>query len=236
MVTIHNDWKPLLEPEFDKPYFRKLRQYLEEEYRSMTIYPDMDHLFHALHLTSYTDVRVVLIGQDPYHGPGQAHGLSFSVLPGVPVPPSLHNMFRELSDDLGCRIPNHGCLLSWAQQGVLLLNSVLTVRSGQPHSHQGLGWETFTDKVIEIINLRPDPAVFLLWGNRAQTKRRLIDETRHAVICTPHPSPLSAYRGFFGSRPFSRANRALRQWGREEVNWQIPDFIPSEHSVVSIGR
>lgn len=232
-MPLHNDWKPLLEPEFDKPYFGKLRQFLAEEYRTKPIYPDRDDLFNALRLTTFADVRVVLIGQDPYHGPGQAHGLSFSVLPGVPIPPSLLNMFKELRDDLGCRIPNHGCLSSWAEQGVLLLNTVLTVRGGHPNSHRGFGWETFTDKVIELVNDRACPAVFLLWGSRAQGKRHRIDEGKHAVICAPHPSPLSAYRGFFGSRPFSRTNVALRQWGLREIDWQVSDIIPSRQSAVS---
>ena len=225
MAILHNDWRAKLEPEFFKPYYLQLRRFLLQEYRSTTVYPDMYDIFNALHWTPYEEVKVVLIGQDPYHGPGQAHGLSFSVKPGVAVPPSLQNMFKELHDDLGCPIPNHGYLESWARQGVLLLNTVLTVRRGQPNSHKGKGWEIFTDRVIETLNERDRPAVFLLWGSHAQAKLRLIDTRKHAVIRSPHPSPLSAHRGFFGSRPFSKTNRFLREMGWPEIQWQLPDVV-----------
>jgi uracil-DNA glycosylase len=225
MAILHNDWRAKLEPEFSKPYYLQLRRFLLQEYRSTTVYPDMYDIFNALHWTPYEEVKVVLIGQDPYHGPGQAHGLSFSVKPGVAVPPSLQNMFKELHDDLGCPIPNHGYLESWARQGVLLLNTVLTVRRGQPNSHKGKGWEIFTDRVIETLNERDRPAVFLLWGSHAQAKLRLIDTRKHAVIRSPHPSPLSAHRGFFGSRPFSKTNRFLREMGWPEIQWQLPDVV-----------
>lgn len=228
MAILRNDWAPFLEPEFSKPYYLRLREYLKEAYRRETIYPDMYDIYNALHLTPYGKVKAVILGQDPYHGPGQAHGLSFSVKPGVPQPPSLQNIFRELRDDLGCPIPNHGCLVKWAEQGVLLLNTVLTVREGVANSHRGIGWETFTDRVIEVLNEREQPMVFILWGSHAQAKLPLIDTSRHHVISSPHPSPLSASRGFFGSRPFSRTNAFLRSGGMGEIDWAIPD-IPDLH-------
>ncbi|WP_126429002.1 uracil-DNA glycosylase [Brevibacillus marinus] len=224
MKILRNDWAPLLESEFTKPYYLKLRQFLIEEYRTKTIYPDMYDIFNALHYTSYADTKVVILGQDPYHGPGQAHGLSFSVKPGVTPPPSLQNMFKELHDDLGCYIPNNGYLVKWAEQGVLLLNTVLTVRRSAPNSHRGMGWETFTDRVISILNEREKPVVFLLWGRHAQEKRALITAPHHHIITAPHPSPFSANRGFFGSRPFSRTNQFLRSIGSEEIDWQIPNL------------
>lgn len=223
MPILKNDWAPLLEDEFRKPYYLRLRQFLIEEYRTRTVYPDKYDIFNALHYTPYSEVKVVLLGQDPYHGPGQAHGLSFSVRPGIPAPPSLQNMLKELHDDLGCRMPNNGCLIPWALQGVLLLNTVLTVRAGQANSHRGMGWETFTDRVISLLNERDRPVVFMLWGSHAQSKLSLIDTSRHPVICAPHPSPLSAHRGFFGSRPYSRANRYLLELGEEPIDWQLPD-------------
>ena len=222
MAILRNDWAEYLEPEFSKPYYQQLRKFLIEEYRTRTIYPDMYDIFNALHYTSYADTKVVILGQDPYHGPGQAHGLCFSVKPGVPQPPSLQNILKELHDDLGCAIPEHGCLVGWARQGVLLLNTVLTVRANQPNSHRGMGWETFTDRVIETLNGKREPVVFLLWGSHAQSKAQLITNPRHLLIRSPHPSPLSAYRGFFGSRPFSRANRYLRENGVPEIDWQLP--------------
>ena len=222
MAILRNDWAEYLEPEFSKPYYQQLRKFLIEEYRTRVIYPDMYDIFNALHYTSYADTRVVILGQDPYHGPGQAHGLCFSVKPGVPQPPSLQNILKELHDDLGCAIPEHGCLAAWAKRGVLLLNTVLTVREGQPNSHRGMGWETFTDRVIETLNMKREPVVFLLWGSHAQSKAQLITNPRHHLIRSPHPSPLSAYRGFFGSRPFSRANRYLRENGLPEIDWQLP--------------
>ncbi|MFD0872417.1 uracil-DNA glycosylase [Paenibacillus residui] len=224
MAILKNDWAPLLEDEFAKPYYLRLREFLVQEYKTYTVYPDMHHIYSALHSTPYENTKVVIIGQDPYHGPGQAHGLSFSVLPGIQPPPSLQNIYKELRDDLGCKIPNNGYLQSWAEQGVLMLNSVLTVRRGMANSHQGQGWEAFTDRVIELLNEREKPLVFLLWGKYAQEKAAQITSDKHCIIKSPHPSPFSANRGFFGSRPFSRANRFLRENGIAEIDWQIPDL------------
>ncbi|GIP34120.1 uracil-DNA glycosylase [Paenibacillus sp. J2TS4] len=224
MAILNNDWAPLLEPEFHKPYYLRLRELLVHEYNTYTVYPDMREIYSALHLTPYEKTKVVIIGQDPYHGPGQAHGLSFSVKPGIQPPPSLKNIFKELQQDLGCSIPNNGYLESWAEQGVLMLNSVLTVRRGLANSHQGQGWETFTDRVIELLNEREEPLVFLLWGKYAQEKASRITSGRHYIIRSPHPSPFSANRGFFGSRPFSKANHFLRESGMAEIDWQIPDI------------
>ncbi|MBF8417601.1 uracil-DNA glycosylase [Heyndrickxia coagulans] len=218
-----NDWGPLLKEEFQKPYYLKLREFLKKEYATQRIHPDMYDIFNAFHYTAYRDVKVVLLGQDPYHGPGQAHGLSFSVKPGVDIPPSLRNIFKELHDDVGCRIPQHGCLVSWAKQGVMLLNTVLTVREGQAHSHQGMGWEIFIDEVIRKINAKETPVIFLLWGRPAQSKKALIDTNKHFVLTAAHPSPLSAHRGFFGSRPFSKTNNILRKLGEKEIDWQLPE-------------
>jgi uracil-DNA glycosylase len=223
MAILKNDWARHLDREFEQPYYLKLRQFLKEEYRTRVVYPDMYDIYAALHLTPYEETKVVILGQDPYHGPGQAHGLSFSVKPGVEPPPSLQNIFKELHDDLGCAIPNNGYLVKWAEQGVLLLNTVLTVRGGIPNSHRGKGWETFTDQVIRALNERERPVVFILWGSHAQAKLSLIDTSRHFVIRSPHPSPLSAHRGFFGSRPFSRTNEFLRRIGSAEIDWQIPN-------------
>lgn len=224
MDILKNDWAPLLEGEFQKPYYQRLRKELREEYQTKVVYPDMYDIFNALHFTPFKDTKVVIIGQDPYHGPGQAHGLSFSVKPEVRIPPSLQNIYKELQTDLGCYIPNNGCLVKWAEQGVLMLNAVLTVRAGTPNSHKGLGWEMFTDKVIETLNQRETPVVFILWGSFAQQKQQLITAPQHFIIKSPHPSPLSAHRGFFGSRPFSRANAFLRKIGRQEIDWQIPNL------------
>jgi uracil-DNA glycosylase len=221
---LNNDWAPLLGGEFEKQYFIGLRQFLAEEYREHTVYPEEGDLYNSLRLTPYAGTKAVILGQDPYHGPGQAHGLSFSVKPGVAPPPSLHNMFKELRADVGCGIPNNGYLVPWAEQGVLLLNTVLTVRAGLPASHRGKGWEIFTDRVIALLNEREQPLVFVLWGNHARQKERLIDSGRHLVLKAPHPSPLSASRGFFGSRPFSRINRFLEETGRQPINWQLPDL------------
>jgi uracil-DNA glycosylase len=221
---LHNDWGPLLEDEFQKPYYLALREFLKKEYATQTVYPNPYDIFNALHFTPYHQVKVVILGQDPYHGPGQAHGLSFSVQPGVEPPPSLKNIFKELHNDLGCPIPNHGHLVSWAKQGVLLLNTVLTVRRGQAHSHRGKGWEQFTDRIITLLSERERPIVFILWGRPAQSKMSLIDTSKHFVITSPHPSPLSANRGFFGSRPFSKANAFLRQIGEEEIQWELPNM------------
>jgi uracil-DNA glycosylase len=200
----------------------QLREFLKQEYKHYRIYPDMYEIFNALHYTAFADVKVVILGQDPYHGPNQAHGLSFSVKPGVPLPPSLKNIFLELQADLGCTPPSSGYLVPWTKQGVLLLNTVLTVREGQAHSHQGKGWEIFTDRVIEILNRKSNPVVYILWGSAAQMKQQLIDTNKHFIIKAPHPSPLSAHRGFFGSKPFSKTNSILKTIGQTEINWQLP--------------
>ncbi len=216
------DWNPLLRDQFDEPYWRELQGFVRAERARHTVYPPHDEVFAALHLTSYADVKVLILGQDPYHGPGQAHGLCFSVRPEVDVPPSLVNIHKELRDDLGCPIPAHGNLEHWARQGVLLLNTTLTVRAGQAASHQRKGWETFTDRVIEVVDDKPERVVFVLWGAAARKKKALVDGRRHAVIESPHPSPLSAHKGFFGTKPFSRANEALTAAGRDPVDWCIP--------------
>lgn len=218
------DWNPLLNAEFEKPYWRDLMAFVAAERASGPVYPPKDEVFAALHLTPHAEVKVMILGQDPYHGPNQAHGLCFSVRPGVPKPPSLENIHRELTDDLGCPAPGHGSLEAWARQGVLLLNATLTVRARRAASHQKKGWETFTDQVIRVVNDKQDRVVFLLWGASARRKKELIDRTRHTVIESPHPSPLSAHRGFFGSRPFSRANAALTESGRAPVDWCVPDL------------
>ncbi|WP_199616438.1 uracil-DNA glycosylase [Paenibacillus alkalitolerans] len=229
MAILKNDWASYLEPEFEKPYYINLRKFLVDEYRTKTIYPDKYDIFNALHYTPFAETKVVILGQDPYHGPGQAHGLSFSVKPGIKPPPSLQNMFEELRNDIGCAIPNHGCLAGWARQGVLLLNTVLTVRANSPNSHKGMGWEQFTDKVIETLNRKREPVVFLLWGSHSQQKTALITNRHHHIIRSPHPSPFSANRGFFGSRPYSRANRFLRDAGLGEIDWQLPNGGDSNH-------
>jgi uracil-DNA glycosylase len=224
MAILKNDWLPLLEKEFEQPYYLQLRQFLIREYETKVIYPAEEDIFTALQLTSYANTNVVILGQDPYHGPGQAHGLSFSVKTGVKPPPSLLNIFKELQTDLGCSIPNNGYLAKWAGHGVLLLNAVLTVRQGEANSHRGKGWEIFTNKVISLINEREQPAVFILWGNHAQEKLPLIDQNKHFIIKSAHPSPFSAHRGFFGSKPFSQANEYLRQIGSAPIDWQIPNI------------
>ncbi|MCM2999598.1 uracil-DNA glycosylase [Paenibacillus cellulositrophicus] len=219
----NNDWDEQLKEETEKDYFQELRYKLAKEYKLHKVYPPKEDLFKALKLTSYEDTKVVILGQDPYHGPGQAHGLSFSVKPGVRIPPSLVNIYKELHSDLGLPIPNHGTLVHWAEQGVLLLNTVLTVRDGEANSHKGLGWERFTDAVIEKLNERDKPVVFILWGSHAQKKGAFIDRKKHLVIQSVHPSPLSVHRGFFGSRPFSKANAFLAAHGIKPVDWAIPD-------------
>ncbi|MCY9665425.1 uracil-DNA glycosylase [Paenibacillus alginolyticus] len=228
MSHLTNDWATLLGSEFEEPYFNALQQFLDEEYTTQTIFPEQSEIYRALHLTSYANTKVVILGQDPYHGRGQAHGLSFSVKPGILTPPSLQNMYKELQSDLGCYIPDNGYLKAWAEQGVLLLNTVLTVRSDMPNSHKGKGWERFTDKIITTLSDREKPIIFVLWGSHAQAKQRLIDTTRHVIIKSVHPSPLSSYRGFFGSKPFSQANAYLRDFGSSEIDWQIPNLLAKE--------
>ena len=225
LPTIPTSWRPQLAEELSKPYFRNLEQFLEKERQSYTVYPPEKDTFAALKLTPYKNVNVLLLGQDPYPGEGQAHGLSFSVLPGIKPPASLRNIYKELETDVGFRIPNNGYLVPWAKQGMLLLNAVLTVRAGEPNSHQGKGWETFTDRVISSVNEKEGPVVFVLWGAYAQKKIALIDTGKHTIIKSAHPSPLSARNGFFGSRPFSAINKALRKSGKAEIEWQLPDII-----------
>jgi len=220
MVNIGNDWDGLLADEFRKDYYIALREFLKEEYRTKEIYPGMYDIFNALKFTSYKDVKAVILGQDPYHEPGQAHGLCFSVKRGVEKPPSLVNIFKELRDDLGIEIPGHGCLEDWARSGVLLLNTVLTVRRGAANSHKGKGWEILTDRIIELLNEREDPMVFILWGANAKEKRRFITNPAHLVLTGSHPSPLSAYNGFFGGKYFSKANDFLAEHGRM-IDWSI---------------
>lgn len=218
---IDNEWDLLLKDEYSKDYFKKLMNYVDFEYQNKIIYPMYKDIFNALKYTNYKDVKVVILGQDPYHGVGQAHGLSFSVQIGIPKPASLRNIFKELSSDLSISEPKHGNLEKWAQEGVLLLNSVLTVEKSKPASHKGIGWEIFTDKIIEIINRKNDPVVFILWGNYAKEKRKLINNTKHLIIEAAHPSPYSAYNGFFGSKPFSKTNTFLKQHNKKEIDWEI---------------
>ena len=213
-----------MEDELQKDYYQDLRKFLIGEYRTKKIFPDMYDIFNALHYTSYADTKVVILGQDPYHEPGQAHGLSFSVMPNVPPPPSLINIFKELREDLGCKIPNNGYLRSWAEQGVLLLNTVLTVRAHQANSHRGQGWEIFTDKIISLLNDHEKPIAFILWGRPARNKKSMITNPKHFIIESAHPSPLSAHNGFFGSRPFSKVNNFFQSIGEKEIDWQIPDI------------
>ena len=217
-------WQAAVGDETEKPYFAALREFVAEERRTHAVYPPEGEEFTALELTPYDQVRVVILGQDPYHGAGQAHGLAFSVRPGVRPPPSLRNIFKELRDDLGCRIPNNGFLVPWAEQGVLLLNTVLTVREAEPNSHKGRGWEKFTDAIIRKVGHKDDEVVFVLWGAPAGKKTELIDTERHTIVQSVHPSPLSAKRGFFGSRPFSQINAALKKAGKPVIDWQIPDI------------
>lgn len=224
MEIFHNDWAEFLNPELQKPYYLELRKFLVSEYKSRQIFPDMYDIFNALHYTSYKDTKVVILGQDPYHGDGQAHGLSFSVKPGVKAPPSLINIFKELKDDLGCEVPNNGCLKPWTDQGVLLLNTVLTVRAHQANSHRNMGWEQFTDRIIQLLNERQEPIAFILWGAPARKKKKMITNPKHFIVESAHPSPLSSYNGFFGSRPFSKVNAFLESVGKQPINWQIPNI------------
>lgn len=221
MVNIGNEWDALLADEFKKDYYLQLRQFLISEYNSRTIYPPMNDIFNALRYTSYGDVKAVILGQDPYHGAGQAHGLCFSVKRGTPPPPSLQNIYKEINTELGLPIPNHGELTEWAKSGVLLMNTVLTVREGQANSHRGHGWEIFTDKVIELLNNREQPIVFLLWGGNARAKAKLITNPKHLILQCAHPSPLSAYNGFFGCGHFIKANEFLKSQGIEPINWGL---------------
>lgn len=224
MPPISGEWAEALAPEFKKPYYKKLFQTVSEEYRTHRIFPPGDDIFNAFHLTPLPQVKVVILGQDPYHGEGQAHGLCFSVRPDVEIPPSLVNIYKELEEDVGCYIPNNGYLEKWARQGVLLLNMVLTVRAHQANSHRGIGWEEFTDAAIRVLAAQDRPMVFILWGKPAQAKKPMITNPKHLVLFSAHPSPLSAYRGFFGSRVFSRTNQYLESHGLTPIDWQIENI------------
>ena len=223
MVELQNDWDDILKDEFLKDYYKRLRRILGGEYKNHTVYPDMYDIFNALRYTSYKDTKVVILGQDPYHEPNQAHGLAFSVKRGVAIPPSLQNIYKELYADLGISPPSHGELTAWARQGVLLLNATLTVRAGMANSHQTIGWQSFTDHIIHVLNDASFPIVFLLWGSNARRKKEFITNPAHLVLESAHPSPLSAHRGFFGSRPFSRINAFLKKNGRAPINWALPE-------------
>ena len=223
MAAISNDWAEPLAPEFKKPYYAKLYRTIKEEYQTRQIFPEPNDIFNAFHLTPLSDVKVVILGQDPYHNDGQAHGLCFSVKPDVDIPPSLVNIYQELHDDLGCKIPNNGYLEKWAKQGVLMLNTVLTVRAHQANSHRVIGWDELTDAAIRILNEQDRPMVFILWGRPAQMKKSMLTNPKHLILEAPHPSPLSAYRGFFGSKPFSKTNQFLEAHGLTPIDWQIED-------------
>ncbi len=225
MSMLTNDWSLALKDEFNKPYYRDLYKFVKEEYSTRVIYPPADDIFNALHLTPLKDVKVLILGQDPYHNEHQAHGLSFSVLPDQKdIPPSLQNIYKELQDDLGCYIPDNGYLKKWADQGVLMLNTVLTVRAHEPNSHQGRGWEHFTDAIIQAVNQKDEPVVYMLWGKPAQSKIPMLTNPKHLILKAPHPSPLSAYRGFFGCKHFSKCNEFLAQNGLEPIDWQIENL------------
>ena len=228
MAAISNDWLEALKGEFGKAYYRQLFETVKKEYATYLIFPPSDDIFNAFHLTPLKEVKAVILGQDPYHNVGQAHGLCFSVKPQVAIPPSLENIYKELHDDLGCKIPSHGCLTSWAKQGVLLLNTVLTVQAHKPMSHRGVGWEEFTDAAIAKLNTQDRPIVFILWGKPAQEKAKMLTNPKHLVLKAPHPSPLSAYRGFFGSKPFSQTNDFLLKNGETPIRWEIPEKIENE--------
>ena len=224
MNNLENDWNELLLEEYNKDYYLKLKSFLKKEYENSQIYPEIQDIFNALKYTAYKDVCVVILGQDPYHGSNQAHGLSFSVKAGVPIPPSLLNIYKELHNDLGCYIPNNGYLKKWADQGVLLLNTVLTVKCGEANSHKNKGWEHFTNKIITLLNKKTEPIVFILWGNNAQSKHSIITNPIHHIIKSVHPSPLSAYRGFFNSKPFSNANNFLISVDEKPIDWQVENL------------
>lgn len=221
MVNLGNDWDEILKDEFEKEYYQKLRKFLITEYKNETIYPKMENIFSALKLTSYKDCKVLILGQDPYHGPNQAHGLAFSVNIGIKTPPSLQNMYKELRDELGLYVPNNGYLIPWAEQGILLLNTALTVRAGAANSHSKVGWEIFTDNIIKYLNDREDPVIFVLWGGNARKKKAFINTDRHYILEAAHPSPLSAHNGFFGCGHFKKINEILSSLGKKEINWQI---------------
>lgn len=221
MAAISNDWAEHLKPEYSKPYYKKLYNTVKEEYSTQVVYPPADDIFNAFHFTPLHEVKVVILGQDPYHNVGQAHGLCFSVRPDVEIPPSLVNIYKELQSDLGCYIPNNGYLTKWAKQGVMMLNTVLTVRAHQANSHQGIGWEQFTDAAIRVLNEQDRPIVYLLWGSPAQKKAQMLNNPKHLILKAPHPSPLSAYRGFFGCKHFSQTNDFLIKNGLEPIDWQI---------------
>lgn len=223
MSMIANDWLTELGCEFKKPYYKALYEFVKQEYNTTQVFPPAEDIFNAFHLTPLSEVKVVIIGQDPYHNIGQAHGLCFSVKPDVEIPPSLVNIYQELHDDLGCRIPNNGYLVKWAKQGVLMLNTVLTVRAHNANSHKGKGWEEFTDAAIRALNNQDRPIVFILWGRPAQMKKSMLNNPNHLILEAPHPSPLSAYRGFFGSKPFSKTNQFLEKHGMDAIDWQIED-------------
>ena len=224
MAAINGDWLEALKDEFKKDYYKQLFEKVNEEYRTRLIFPPANDIFNAFHLTPLKDVKVVILGQDPYHGNNQAHGLCFSVKPEVEIPPSLVNIYKELQDDLGCTIPGHGYLVKWAKQGVLMLNTVLTVRAHQANSHRGIGWEEFTDAAIRVLNTQDRPIVFILWGRPAQMKKAMLNNPKHLILEARHPSPLSSYRGFFGSRPFSKTNQFLEANGVEPIDWQIDEL------------
>ena len=221
MVNLNNDWDEILKDEFEKEYYQKLRKFLITEYKSETIYPKMENIFSALKLTSYKDCKVLILGQDPYHGPNQAHGLAFSVNIGIKTPPSLQNMYKELRDELGLYVPNNGYLVPWAEQGILLLNTALTVRAGAANSHSKVGWEIFTDSIIKYLNDREDTVIFVIWGGNARKKKAFINTDRHYILEAAHPSPLSAHNGFFGCGHFKKINEILSSLGKKEINWQI---------------
>lgn len=225
MSAISGDWQEALQEEFKKEYYKNLFETVRQEYQTRQIFPPAEDLFTAFHLTPLKDVKVVILGQDPYHGEGQAHGLCFSVKPGVDIPPSLVNIYKELHDDLGCTIPSHGYLTKWAKQGVLMLNTVLTVRAHEANSHRGIGWETFTDAAIRVLAEQDRPMVFILWGKPAQQKKKMLHNPKHLILEAPHPSPLSSYRGFFGSKPFSKTNAFLQEQGMEPIDWQIEEGV-----------
>ena len=224
MVNLNNDWDVKLKDEFEKPYYQALRQFLIKEYNTYTVYPPKEDIFNALRTTPFTDTKVVILGQDPYHGPNQAHGMAFSVNPGIQTPPSLQNIYKELQESLGCFIPDNGYLMHWARQGVLLLNTVLTVRAGTPQSHQNQGWEQLTDRIIQLLNEKDETIIFLLWGSPAKKKQSLITNSKHIVLTAVHPSPLSAYRGFFGCGHFKKVNEILASEGKKPIDWQIPNL------------